>query len=586
MSGRSLSKRWANVSLRAKITGVTVFILTLGLLVAGAGTLSFLQPQLIAKQDAELRQLRVDPTLALGPGANSANMQRDDVLYAPDRYYVAVLDSDGVLLYDNFRSHPSGSGPVIPMLTTNWVSENGDRSFTMRAPDNSEWRGIATPIHASTDTETASGTLIIAASTAAVASTMAQFVTIFSGFGLAVILLGAALTRILVTTTFEPLAEVERTAHEIAAGDFSKRITVTSPTTEVGHLGRSLNTMLDRIDDAFTDRARTIDQMRRFVGDASHELRTPLVSVRGYAELYRMGALQTPEQVAQAMGRIEGEAIRMGSLVEDLLALARLDEKRAFEQRALDLIPLARDAALDTQAQDPSRTVTVIVDPSAVDAGATVAAIDPAPAGARQRGAPKRVAHPSEASGEPAGGPTGEQAEKAAKAAPATLATGAIAFGSQALARLRRKGPGDGAPLANASSVLSDSGPLPLVYEPRRPIVLGDEHKVRQVMSNLIGNALRHTPAGSPIDIVVSVAPQRGMARFDIVDHGEGIPEQIRERIFERFWRADTSRNRETGGSGLGLAIVSSIVRAHGGTVVARETPGGGATFSVELPLA
>ena len=169
MSGRSLSKRWANVSLRAKITGVTVFILTLGLLVAGAGTLSFLQPQLIAKQDAELRQLRVDPTLALGPGANSANMQRDDVLYAPDRYYVAVLDSDGVLLYDNFRSHPSGSGPVIPMLTTNWVSENGDRSFTMRAPDNSECRGIATPLHASTDTEAASGTLLLAPSTAAAA---------------------------------------------------------------------------------------------------------------------------------------------------------------------------------------------------------------------------------------------------------------------------------------------------------------------------------------------------------------------------------------------------------------------------------
>lgn len=584
MSGRSLSKRWANVSLRAKITGVTVFILTLGLLVAGAGTLSFLQPQLIAKQDAELRQLRVDPTLALGPGANSASMTRDDVLYAPDRYYVAVLDSDGVLLYDNFRSHPAGSGPTIPMLTTNWVAENGDRSFTMRAADNSEWRGIATPIHSSTDTESASGTLIIAASTAAVNSTMAQFVTIFSGFGLAVILLGAALTRILVTTTFEPLAEVERTAHEIAAGDFSKRITVTSPTTEVGHLGRSLNTMLDRIDDAFTDRARTIDQMRRFVGDASHELRTPLVSVRGYAELYRMGALQTPEQVAQAMGRIEGEAVRMGSLVEDLLALARLDEKRAFEQRALDLIPLARDAALDTQAQDPSRTVTVIVDPSAVDAGATVAAIDPAPAGARQRGAPKRVL-PTVPSGEDDVVAPAEQ-QKAAKAVPATLATGAIAFGSQALARLRRKGPGDGSQLTDASSVISDSGPLPLVYEPRRPIVLGDEHKVRQVMSNLIGNALRHTPAGSPIDIVVSVAPQRGTARFDIVDHGEGIPEQIRERIFERFWRADTSRNRETGGSGLGLAIVSSIVAAHGGTVVARETPGGGATFSVELPLA
>ena len=98
------------------------------------------------------------------------------------------------------------------------------------------------------------------------------------------------------------------------------------PRTEVGRLNLAINTMLDRIDGAIAERDKTVQHMRRFIGDASHELRTPLVSVRGYAELYRMGAISGEEDTARAMERIEKEAIRMGVLVEDLLALARLDE--------------------------------------------------------------------------------------------------------------------------------------------------------------------------------------------------------------------------------------------------------------------
>jgi len=118
------------------------------------------------------------------------------------------------------------------------------------------------------------------------------------------------------------------------------------------------------------------------------------------------------------------------------------------------------------------------------------------------------------------------------------------------------------------------------------PIVLGEENKVRQVVTNLLGNARRFSPEESPIEIVVDADRVRGTASIAIVDHGEGIPPQIREQIFERFWRADTSRARETGGSGLGLAIVSSIVKALHGSVAVSETPGGGATFTVTLPLA
>ena len=116
-------------------------------------------------------------------------------------------------------------------------------------------------------------------------------------------------------------------------------------------------------------------------------------------------------------------------------------------------------------------------------------------------------------------------------------------------------------------------------------VVLADENKIRQVVTNLIGNAMRFTPDDSPLELIVSVDRVHRVGVLEVVDHGEGIPPQIREKIFQRFWRADSSRTRETGGSGLGLAIVSGIIASHKGEVTVRETPGGGATFRVSVPL-
>jgi two-component system OmpR family sensor kinase len=98
-------------------------------------------------------------------------------------------------------------------------------------------------------------------------------------------------------------------------------------------------------------------------------------------------------------------------------------------------------------------------------------------------------------------------------------------------------------------------------------------------------NALRFSPEGTNVEIEISTdgAPDRGV--IAVVDHGEGIPPQIRDKIFQRLWRADTSRARETGGSGLGLAIVDTIVKRHRGTISVVDTPGGGATIKVSLPL-
>ena len=150
-----------------------------------------------------------------------------------------------------------------------------------------------------------------------------------------------------------PLDRMGHTAGAIAGGDLSHRVESTDPRTEVGRLGISLNAMLDRLERAFGEREASEDRLRRFIADASHELRTPLASIRGYAELFRMGAAREPAEVEKAMGRIEDEAARMGVLVEDLLTLARLDEVPDTPQAELDLAGLVRDAVDDGRAAAP-----------------------------------------------------------------------------------------------------------------------------------------------------------------------------------------------------------------------------------------
>jgi two-component system OmpR family sensor kinase len=536
----SLSTWWSSVSLRTKITGVTVLVLAFGLLVAGMGTTPLLKE--VLTQQANDSLVTAAKGKIVGEISEDGQLQLD----APSTLFVAVYDTNGEL-----RASSGWDDSIAPEhpahLSANDVAASGTQIYTTtNASGTIVYHAVSVPV---TLDGFRTGAAWVAISMQGTDNTIATYLTIFFVLGVLIIVVGALLTRWLVTGTFEPLRQVERTAAAFADGDFSQRLAGSTPNTEVGRLSRSLNTMLARIDRAYSDRGKTIEQMRNFVGDASHELRTPLVSVRGYAELYRMGALQTPQDVAQAMERIEKEAIRMGALVEDLLQLARLDETRPLNVAPVDLLPIARDAALDTTAQAPGRTVQVVRDERmarAVDDDA------------------------SETTGEsPAATDTPAQANS----------TGPI-FGAT-FNRFRRR------PKPSGDATTPDTKPIaePLTLAVP-PIVLGEENKIRQVVTNLIGNALRFTPADSPIELAVGTDARAGTASIAIVDHGEGIPPQIREKIFQRFWRADSSRTRETGGSGLGLAIVASIVAAHGGTVDVTETPGGGATFRVILPLA
>jgi two-component system OmpR family sensor kinase len=280
---------------------------------------------------------------------------------------------------------------------------------------------------------------------------------------------------IIVRVGLLPLDRMGHTAAAIAGGDLSHRVETTDARTEVGRLGTSLNSMLDRLEDAFAEREASQERLRAFIADASHELRTPLASIRGYAELYRMGAARSQQDVGKAMRRIEDEGARMGVLVEDLLTLARLDEIREAPHAPVDVAKLARDAVDDARATAPDRDIGLHV------------------------------------------------------AGPATT--------------------------------------------------LGDADQLRQVLANLLRNALVHTPAGTPIE--VSVDPG---VRLEVRDHGRGLPTDDSDALFERFWRAEGGRERGKGGAGLGLAIVAAIVSAHGGSVKAANANGGGASFVVELP--
>ncbi|MBK6662471.1 MAG: HAMP domain-containing histidine kinase [Thermoflexaceae bacterium] len=156
--------------------------------------------------------------------------------------------------------------------------------------------------------------------------TMNDLRTTSLGVSAAVVLVVAALALWLVRLGLRPLDSMAVTAGEIAAGNLTRRVEHTDNRTEVGRLGTALNQMLASLEEAFAEQKASEEQLRRFVADASHELRTPLTSIRGYAELFRRGADQRPEDLAKVMRRVDEESARMSVLVEELLLLARLNQ--------------------------------------------------------------------------------------------------------------------------------------------------------------------------------------------------------------------------------------------------------------------
>lgn len=211
--------------------------------------------------------------------------------------------------------------------------------------------------------ETDGDVIVVGVPLREVEQTLRRLVGIEAAATVAVLAAVGLMSRFLVRRGLRPLEDIGKTAGAIAAGDLSRRVEPAEARTEVGRLGLALNSMLGQIESAFSAQQASESRLRRFIADASHELRTPLTSIRGYAELFRRGAADRPEDLAKAMRRIEQEASRMGVLVDDLLLLARLDQGRPLEQAPVDLSRVAADAVDDARAVDPSRPITLDAPP-------------------------------------------------------------------------------------------------------------------------------------------------------------------------------------------------------------------------------
>jgi two-component system OmpR family sensor kinase len=479
---------WDGVPLRARLVGILVTLLIVALTATGWATQHVLHDYLLRKVDAQLTD-SANQFLQQSPGGYEDRPGGPPPL--PTDYEVVYFFDDGTPSYrPNSPYHAHGPWPKVPTLSSAAAAALGQKPFTVGSTSGDvQWRVVAFPANLQRGVLAASqrGSVALALPLNGVSDAVKRVRELVILFGLMVTGVCALLGWLAIRRAFSPLTEVEKTAAAIAAGDLSQRVPERPKSTEVGRLTSSLNGMLAQIESAFRSREASEQRTRRFAADASHELRTPLASIRGFAELYRQGAVREPGDVARTMSRIEDESRRMGTLVEDLLLLARLDEQRPSRTDPVDLAVLAGDATHDARGLAPDRRVRIV-------------------------------------------------------------------------------GLGAG------------RGPEPAV-------VIGDDNRLRQVVANLVGNAARHTPPGTPIE--VAVGTEDGRAVLEVRDHGPGLPAEHATKVFERFYRVDASRARgQGGGSGLGLSIVSAVITAHGGRVGVAPTPGGGATFRVELPLA
>jgi two-component system OmpR family sensor kinase len=486
---------WARTSLRTRLVAILLAALLAALALTGWATQFILRGYLVGQLDTSLQRNAVPASLTAIDAAQGRLRAREIPGGLTVTLWIPGAPQPVVVQPRSSVDRPAVARPEVhqtPEADDGPTAVVGDIRTTTSANGGVDWRYVDVTIALPSDGSAPTAVVAaVALPLTDVDATVNRLRLLILGLGGIVVVVCALLGWLAIRRSFAPLVNVEETAAAIAAGDLSRRIPPRPPTTEVGRLTASLNGMLTQIESAFRARAASEARTRRFAADASHELRTPLAAIRGFAELYRQGAVP-PEEVGRTMRRIEDEATRMGALVEDLLLLARLDERRPAKAEPVDLAVLAGDAVHDARGLDAQRQVRLV-------------------------------------------------------------------------------------------GLDGSAGPVPAP-------VIGDEGGLRQVVTNLVANAVRHTPAGSPIEVGVGVTndPQEGpRAVLEVRDHGPGLPPQEADRVFERFYRVDSSRRRGTGGgSGLGLSIVAAVTAAHGGEVAVLSTPGGGATFQVTLPAA
>ncbi len=356
------------MSLRLRLLLALVGLVAVGLLVADGATYVSLQSFLLQRVDQQLEAAPLPMVRALknsnsGLPGNVPTVSPDEQAVLPPGTYGSVLDASGQLLASTAVSY-GGSPPPVPALPADLVqtatSDGGQATITAPASGHSSlhFRVFATQ-RVLVDQSGAVYTLVVAIPLTEVTQTL-QRLLLVEGIVTLTVLIGLGLLAWwIVRREMRPLDDMAVTAGAIAAGDLTRRVERADSRTEVGRLGLALNAMLGQIEEALTKSRNSENALRRFLAQASHELRTPLSSVRGYAELFRRGAKERPEDLALAMRRIEQEATRMGVLVEELLLLARLDEDRALDREPVDLTRLAADAVADAKIVAPGRDVAL-----------------------------------------------------------------------------------------------------------------------------------------------------------------------------------------------------------------------------------
>ncbi|MEU8249262.1 HAMP domain-containing sensor histidine kinase [Nonomuraea sp. NPDC048916] len=359
-----MRRRLARTPLWLRLVSVTLLLVTLAITLTGLFAVRLLRGYLVERVDEQLRAAsmpwRGAPPPEPAPGAR------------PQRFFglfhQVLVDSRGTVVR-TFAESTSTDIPNLPRLTAAEVSRRAGRPFTVESvsADGPSWRVVAMPVRGDFGR-------VVAINLGDVDATVSQLLLIVAGGGGATLVVLGCACHWLVRRSLRPLGEIARTARDIAGGDLSRRVPLWAGTTEVGKLGRALNGMLGRIEVAVHEREaaaeaarqsataarRSEELMRRFMADASHELRTPLTSIRGFAELYRLGEEKDLEEAVRLLSRIEGQAARMGLLVEDMLLLARLDQRRALETRPVDLLSLAATTVIDAQTLVPDRVIELV----------------------------------------------------------------------------------------------------------------------------------------------------------------------------------------------------------------------------------
>ncbi|MGY4971685.1 cell wall metabolism sensor histidine kinase WalK [Streptomyces sp. WAC01526] len=467
-------------SLRARLMVGVVLLAAVGMVAVNAVSLVGLRLNLVDVADTTLAKTR--QTLQHRVHSRRAPIDEDNLnSLIPDGAYIALVDARGRVVAQTPARDLDGRPRARPDLPTPLPDSFADHVVTLSAQGMPvpRYRTLAFSLGHSATVRPTPGAppqrfsrVVVAKSLQPAEDAVYWLIGADTAATLAVLGGIVLLSRGVLGVGLRPLRNMAATATAIADGDIDQRIEVARPHSEVGEVGTALNR-------AFDERQRSEEQLRQFVANASHELRTPLTTIRGWAQLHLHGLAQDPALIERAMLRIEGEAARMHSMVEELLLLARLDQGRPIAHAPVNLGALADDAVTDARVVAPGRPITAEV--------------------------------------------------------------------------------------------------------PDEVFTRGDEDRLRQVLQNLLSNALRHTPPDTPVTVTARSLPD-GTAELTVTDQGPGMPPATAERIFERFYRGDESRNPTSGGTGLGLSIVKSIAEAHHGTATVHTTLGKGSTFTVALP--